>query len=340
MSYENNTGIPLYVTESNGKSFILEPKKHRVISPTAISVYVTYKAPAGTANLTPLAEAFSDVVFRSMCNEIRQCGEATLMYVVEDPVPILRGDAVILTELGLAFSNRPIEINRAPLVKSHGERATMTLGVVVVQSRDDPRMLSWVRYYTSMVEVTPIRSKFYDAGVYMVMMTGETVEGGRLLRFEFDDPLSPFRVFESEEDAREFRWMSDAVPELRTLKEQLENKIRQAEELITDRKANQEYDHRQRMNDLAFNKEEVLAYFRDMDLSLKYRADERKDTFEERSLARKDVYDERTTVRKDSSEVRKDQYDSRSILRKDGSDFMKSIPTYLAAGMTLLAMMK
>lgn len=340
MSYENNTGIPLYVTESNGKTFILEPKKHRVISPNAVSVYVTYKVPSGTANLMPLAEAFPDVVFRSMCNEIRQYGETTLMYVVDDPVPILRGDAVILSELGLAFSNRPIEINRTPLVKSHGDRTTMTLGVVVVQRREDPKSFNWVRYYTTMVEVTPIRSKYYEEGVYMVLMSGDVVEGGRLLRFEFDDPLSPFRVFESEEEARGFKWMADAVPELRTLKEQLEAKIREVDSVLIDRKADQEYNHRQRMNDLAFNKEEVVAYFRDMDLALKYGADERKDAIEERSLRRKDDYDERSTVRKDGSEARKDHYDRRSIIRKDGSDFMKSIPTYLAAGMALLAMMK
>lgn len=340
ISYENNTGIPLYVTENHGGSFILEPKKHRVISPHAVVVYVTYKVPVGTANLALLAESFSGVVFRNMCNELKAYGEATLMYVVEDPIPILRGDAVVLGELGLAFSNRPVGINRTPITKTHGDRTGITLGVVVVQRFDDPKHYTWVRYYTTMVKVDTVRSKYYEEGVYMVLMSGEVAEGGRMLHFKFDDPLSPFRVFESEDKAREFRWMAEAIPDLQAMRQQLAEKIRDVERELSDRKADLELEHRRRLNELAINKEEVMAQYRTLELNQKHKAEERKDSIEERSLTRKDTYDERSTVRKDRSEERKENYDQRSTVRKDGSDFLKAIPTYLAAGMALLAIMK
>ncbi|QVW28592.1 hypothetical protein pEaSNUABM8_00095 [Erwinia phage pEa_SNUABM_8] len=340
ISYANNTGIPLYVTENHGGSFILEPKRNRVVSPNAIEIYVTYKVPAGVANLAMMAESFSDVVFRNMANELRQYGETTLMYVVESPVPILRGDAVVLSDLGLAFSRDPIGINRTPVTKTHGDRTNITLGVVVVQRYDDPKNYTWVRYYTTMVKVDSVRSKYYDEGVYMVMMSGEIAEGGRLLHFKFDDPLSPFRVFESEDDARSFRWMAEAIPDLANMRQQLADKIRDVDRELVDRKAQQDLEHRQRMNDLAFNKEEVLAEYRVMELKQKQQSDERKDQLEEKSLTRKDTYDERSTSRKDQSEERKESYDRRATVRKDGSDFLKAIPTYLAAGMALLAIMK
>ncbi|ANZ48379.1 hypothetical protein BIZ78_gp196 [Erwinia phage vB_EamM_Caitlin] len=340
ISYSNNTGIPLYVTENHGGSFILEPKRNRVISPNAIEIFVTYKVPAGVANLTMLAESFSDVVYRNMCSELRQYGETTLMYVVDDPVPILRGEAVVLSDLGLAFSNQPIGINRTPIAKTHGDRTTLTLGVIIVQRYDDPKFYQWVRYYTTMVKAESVRSKYYEPGVYMVMMSGEIAEGGRLVHFGFDDPLSPFRIFETEEQAKTFRWMSDAIPDLSAMRQQLADKIKEVDRDLATQKAQLEQEHRQRMNDLAFNKEEVLAEFRTMELRQKQQADERKDVIEERSLARKDTFDERSTVRKDKSEERKDTYDQRSMVRKDGSDFLKAIPTYLAAGMALLAIMK
>lgn len=340
ISYANNTGIPLYVTESHGGSFILEPKRNRVISPNAIEIFVTYKVPAGVANLAMFAESFSDLVYRNMCNELRQYGETTLLYVVEDPVPILRGDAVVLSDLGLAFSRDPIGINRTPLAKTHGERTTLTLGVIIVQSYDDPKFYQWVRYYTTMVKAESIRSKYYEPGVYMVMMTGEIAEGGRLVHFAFDDPLSPFRVFEQEEDAKSFRWMTDAIPDLAAMRQQLADKLRDMDRDLAMQKAQQEQEHRQRMNDLAFNKEEVLAEYRALELRQKQQSEERKDVMEERSLTRKDTYEERSTTRKDNSEERKDTYDQRATLRKDGSDFLKAIPTYLAAGMALLAIMK
>lgn len=340
ISYANNTGIPLYVTENHGGSFILEPKRNRVISPNAVEVYVTYKVPPGVANLAMFAESFTDVVYRKMANELKQYGEATLLYVVEDPVPILRGDAVVLSDLGLAFSRDPVDINRTPVARTHGERTTLTLGVVVVQRYDDPAFYQWARYYSTMVKVDSVRSKYYEPGVYMVMMSGDIVEGGRLVHFKFDDPLSPFRVFEDENAAQTFRWMTDALPDLTAMRQQLADKIREADRDIAERKSQLELEHRQRMNDLAFNKEEVLAEFRTVELRQKQQSEERKDILEERSLTRKDTYDERSTARKDNAEERKDTYDQRATVRKDGSDFLKAIPTYLAAGMALLAIMK
>lgn len=328
-TYENNTGLPIFVTEAHGGHFILEPKNNRVISPNAVVVYVTYKVPAGTANLLGFAESYPPAVYRNMCAELRAFGETTLMYVVEDPVPIIRGDAVILEELGLAFSIRPIGIDKAPARANHGKPSAMTIGVVVVQRYDDSRDLRWVRYYTSMVEVVPVRSKFYDEGIYMVLMSGEIVEGGRLLAFNFDDPLSPFRAFETEDAARSFRWELDAIPDLRDIRMKMEQQIQNNEQSILERKGALELEHKRRLADLAIDKEETAAAYRDLEYQIKQRAEERKDQYEERS-----------TIRKDTSEDRKDHYDSRSSKRKDNTEILKVFPALLAAGIAIVAMVK
>lgn len=174
----------------------------------------------------------------------------------------------------------------------------------------------------------------------MVMMSGEIAEGGRLLHFKFDDPLSPFRVFETEDSARGFRWMEEAVPDLQQLRNQLAEKIKSVDRELIDRKAEQDLEHRQRMNELTLSKEEMALRYRELEMQQKLQAEELKTKQEERSLERKDTYDERSTVRKDRSEERKEAYDQRATVRKDGSDFLKAIPTYLAAGIALLAIMK
>ncbi|QOC54541.1 hypothetical protein pSALSNUABM04_081 [Salmonella phage pSal-SNUABM-04] len=336
-TYENNTGTPVYVTDSTGSYIIIEPKRN-VISPNAIVVYVTYSIPAGMANLIGIADTLPAAVYQNLCRELDRFGESTLMYIVEDPVPILRGEAIVLENLGLSFSVRPLELDKTP-VHRNGQATELTLGIVVVQRHDDTRVIKWVRYYNTMVQVVPIKAKFYEPGMYLVMMSGDIVEGSRLLHFDFDDPMSPMRGFETEEAARQFRWVTDAVPALSDLRNKLEAQIAANDLSYAQHKQQLDVEHRRKLNDMTIEREQQAALFRELEMKVKQRAEERKDSFDERSTLRKDHYDERSTVRKDQSDERKEHYENRSQTRKDASETLKAIPAILAAGVAIVAML-
>lgn len=308
ISYENNTGVPVHVTELSGGSFILAPSSHTA-SEFGIVVYVTYKAVGGQANLTGLREGFPAKQFSQMCREIQECGETTLMYVVSDISALMHGDLVVLKKLGMAFSTQPVRLDSNPIALPGGERSEFTLGVVVVQRYDDPKVYRWVRFYTTQVEVDPIRSKYYDEGIYMVIGGGKLVEGGRMLHFTFDDPLSPFRVFATEDESRSYRWM-DAIPDLRDIRSKLEANYQSKLQDLDDRKNQLDLEYRTQSNELAIEKERLSLQNKREENEIKQRA-----------------------------EVRKDQYEARSIHRKDGSEFLKAIPAFMAAGVAVIGML-
>ncbi|QVW56229.1 hypothetical protein pEaSNUABM6_00093 [Erwinia phage pEa_SNUABM_6] len=336
-TYENNTGTPVYVTDSTGSYIIIEPKRN-VISPNAIVIYVTYRVPAGMANLIGIADTLPAAVYQNLCRELDKFGESTLMYIVDDPVPILRGEAIVLENLGLSFSVRPLELDKTP-IRRNSQTTELTLGIVIVQHHDDTRSIKWVRYYNTLVQVVPIKAKFYEPGMYLVMMSGEIVEGSRLLHFDFEDPMSPMRAFETEEAARQFRWVADAVPALADLRNKLETQIAANDLSHAQHKQKLDVEHRRKLNELSLEREQTASLFRELEMRIKQQAEERKDSFDERSTVRKDHYDERSTVRKDQSEERKEHYENRSQTRKDASETLKAIPALLAAGVAIVAML-
>ncbi|EDE1670694.1 hypothetical protein BZX16_23690, partial [Salmonella enterica subsp. enterica serovar Enteritidis] len=62
ITFENNTGVPIYVTETSGGSFILTPSK----SPAdehGVVVYVTYQSFGNLANLNGFAEVLPEKQF-------------------------------------------------------------------------------------------------------------------------------------------------------------------------------------------------------------------------------------------------------------------------------------
>lgn len=339
-TYENNTGVPIYVTESTGAYTIVEPKRN-VISPNAFVIYITYKTPPGTVNLIGVSDIMPSAVYRTLCTELDRTGESTLMYVIDDPIPILRGEAVVLTKLGLTFSKSQLEIDRSTPKNGHAA-GQLTLGVVVVQAYGDDRPIRYARYYNAIVEVTPIKAKFHREGMYLIV-NGDIDNRGVMIHFEYDDPISPLRCFETEEEARNFDWKHDAIPCLNELKQKLAQQIADGELALTDRKAEMELEHKRRMNDITVEREESIAGFKNLENKMKARAEERKDLYDERGTVRKDSYDERGTVRKDTyderSSERKERYDDRSQSRKDASETLKVIPALITAGVAIIAML-
>ncbi|EBS4999785.1 TPA: hypothetical protein ACP0LB_000188 [Escherichia coli] len=307
ITYENNTGFPIYVTELSGGHFVLAPSS-TTAAEFGIVIYVTYTVFANGANLSGLRDAHSPKQYAQICKELTTNGETTLMYVVDDIGALMRGDLVVLKKLGMAFSTQPVKLDSEVIGKPGGDRKEFALGVVVVQKYEDPAPLKWLRFYTTMLEVEPIRSKYYDEGIYMVIGGAECVEGGKMIMYSFDDPMSPFRAFASEDEARRYRWL-DNIPELRDVRAKLEATYQAKLQDLDEKKNRQDLDYRTQLNNLALEKERISTLNTIQTNELKLRSD-----------------------------VRKDQYESRAYQRKDSSEFLKSIPAYLAAGVALVGM--
>lgn len=332
---ENNTGVPLYVTGPTGEFFIVNPRS-TVHEGNAVTLYVTYKVAPGTGNLSGLSDSLPMPAFQQLCKDVRESGEGTISYSLEDSSELLRGRAVKMQPTGHILSTSPVDLSTMSHSKLHSGSADIALGVIVVQKHGSKNELKWVRYFNTLIEVSPVRAKFYEEGVYMVMYDGEIVEGTPLLRFAFDDPLSPFRTFETEREARTFNWGRQAIPSLSELKDKLEKEIARTESSYQERKNSLELEHRAALNELNIEKERTASFYRDMEIKSKEDEARRKDDLERKSAERKDRYEERSAQRKDRSEDRKDWYDERSSARKDTSEAYKFIPALLAAGVSLM----
>lgn len=306
-TYENNTGVPVYITDATGGHIVVNPKPG-VIALDSIIVYVTYKAARGSGNLSGLLEGIPGKAYPSLVRDLQATGEATLMYVIDDVSSMMRGDLLVVKKLGLAFSTAPAKMDKTIIKTSMRNNNQFVVGVVVVQRHDDPRDYRWVRYYTKLVEVEPMRSKFYEEGIYMIITGGDDVEGG-MLKFEFDELMSPFKVFEQRDDAVAFIWKM-GVPEIREVKRQMEIQLADHQKAWEERKAAMELEHKGRLNELALDKESVVARYRDLEFEQKRKQDERKD-----------------------------HYESRSLVRKDGSETLKAIPAFFAAGVALVGLL-
>jgi len=307
-TYINNTGVPVYVTEPSGGHVVVNPEE-RSVSLQGIVVYVTYRVRYRGGNLTGLLDAVNAKLKPQLENDLKSRGECTLMYVVDDVTALLYGELLVVQKLGLAFSIAPVQLDNTPIKTSMRNNHALVLGVVVVQRHDDQRSLRWVRYYTTLVQVEPMRSKFYEPGVYMIIREAECVEGGKGIMFGFDDLISPFRVFEDEAAARAFEWRN-AIPEVAALKTELQQKIAVVQEEHDRRKNTLELEHKLRLQELAIDKEQTSAYWRERENQEKLRV-----------------------------EKRKDHYESRSFVRKDGSESLKAIPAFITAGVAVLGML-
>ncbi len=309
VTFENNTGVPIHVTETSGGSFILNASKNPA-DEHGVIVYVTYQSYGRCANLNGFAELMPGKQFSRFCDQLKEKGEVTLEYAVNDVGALLRGDLVVLKQLGFAFSTTPIRLDsKPPTMRPGGERTEFTLGVVVVQRYDEPDNYRWLRFYGTKMKIEPITSRYYDPGVYMIIGGGTRVEGSRMIHFEFDDITSPFRLFKDEASADAFRWQ-EAVPGLYEIKQRLEEQYKEKLESLDSAKDKLELEHKKQLQSMALEKERLTLAFKQQELEAKSRA-----------------------------EARKEFYEMRSYIRKDGSDLFKSVPAYLAAGVAFIGML-
>ncbi|MGL5397288.1 MAG: hypothetical protein ACRDBQ_18725 [Shewanella sp.] len=332
---ENNTGVPLYVTGPTGEFFSVSPR-NTVNEGHAVTIYVTYRVTPGMGSISGLSDTLPLPAYQQLCKDVKEYGEGTLAYTLDDPSELIRGRAVKMHATGHILSTTPVDLSTMVNAKPHCGSSDIGVGVIVVQKHGSKNELKWVRYFNTLIEVNPVRAKFYEEGIYMVLYNGEIVEGTPLLRFAFDDPLSPFRAFESERDARTFSWARQAIPSLAELKDKLEKEIAKTESSYQERKNALELEHRAALNELNIEKERTASFYRDMEMKTKEDEARRKEEMERRSAERKDWYEERSAERKDRSEDRKDWYEERSSGRKDKTEAYKFIPSLLAAGVSLL----
>jgi hypothetical protein len=288
---------------------VLIHPQNDVISMDSIVVYVTHRVRSGGGNLSGLLDDVPPKMASQMLEDFKRRGESTVMYTIGEINALLRGELLTVKKLGLAFSINPVGVDKTPVRISMRNKASLVLGVVVVQRHGDPRVIRWVRYYTTVIEVEPMRSRFFDEGVYLTISGGECAEEGSMLKFGFDELISPFRCFETREEAKAFRW-EDTIPDVRDVRKQLEAQLVDNQALFDARKQDMELEHKTRMNDLVIEKERVQAYYRDREFETKLIQDERKD-----------------------------HYESKSYVRKDGSETLKMIPAFLAAGLTVVGLL-
>lgn len=308
LTFVNNTSLPIYITDPTGAHVLIHPQND-VIAMDSIVVYVTHRVRSGGGNLSGLLDDVPPKMASQMIDDFKRRGECTLMYTIGEVDALLRGELLTVKKLGLAFSINPVGVDKTPVRTSMRNKASLVLGVVVVQRHGDPRVIRYVRYYTTVIEVEPMRSRFFDEGVYLTISGGECVEEGSMLKFGFDELISPFRCFETREEAKAFRW-EDTIPDIRDARKQLEVQLVENQGLFEERKQAMELEHKTRMNELAIEKERVQAYYRDREYEIKQLQDERKD-----------------------------HYESKSYVRKDGSETLKMIPAFLAAGLTVVGLL-
>lgn len=308
MTVINNTGLPIFMTDPTGSHVVIHPNRD-VISLDSIVVYVTHRVRNGGGNLSGLLDDVPPKIASMMVEDFKRRGECTVMYTIGEIDALLRGELLLVKKLGVGFSIKPVDVDKTPVRTSMRNKSSLVLGVVVVQKHGDPRIIRHVRYYTTVIAVEPMRSRFFEEGVYLTISGGECVEEGSMLRFGFDEAISPFRCFETREEARAFRW-EDTLPDIRDAKRQLETQLLENQNQMDERKQAMELEHKNRLNELAVEKERVAAYYRDRELEAKQKQEERKD-----------------------------HYESRSLVRKDGSETLKMIPAFLAAGLTVVGLL-
>ncbi len=310
MMYVNETALPVYVTEPGGGHFTVLPDSS--YAPTnRFTVFVTYRAGSRYAGFNGLSEnLLPPVEYRRVVNELKQIGESTLKYEVDvsDIAMLLRGDMLIIKQLSIAISLQPIKMGNEVLENQIARTQQFQLGVAIVQPYEDTRPKRWVRYYSAMIEVTPMQSMLYDPGLYLLVFGRNCVEE-RQIRFDFDDPLCPLRAFESKEEAMKWKWR-DSLSSVDVERNRLQGLVKEAETGLADRKSDMELEYKRKLADLNFEKESLAMYSRTQEQEIKARA-----------LARDDAYDERSTIRKSSS------------------DALKVFPTLLALGATILGLM-
>lgn len=285
MTYINRTSRPIVVTEPTGV--------HVTIMPDSLStplmqfeIHVTYIARRGTANLEGLGDGLlTPVQYKIAARQLHETGEVTLKYMLSDVNLLLRGSVLVLNKLALAFSLEPFRLEGG-LVQHNRIEPKDQLGVAIAVIQNDSAAPSrWIRFYSTMLEVSPTTSMLYDEGIYVFVHGGEGIEG-RMLRFEFDDPLSPFKCFSSEEEARRYRW-KDALPDIVQLRSKLQKLIEDGEAELTVRKNNLELENKRQLAEITMDKERLAQESRVQEALLKERSARRMDAYEERSVSRK-----------------------------------------------------
>jgi hypothetical protein len=308
--YVNETSVPIYVTEPGGGHYAILPDS-RYAPVNRIIVYVTYRAGRRYGSFSGLSEnLLPPAEYRKVVHELTDVGESTLKYVIDgtDIAQLLRGDMLIVKPISVALTLQPIKMGQGVLDNRMTYANEFRLGVVVVQPYEDMLPKRWVRYYSALVETTPIQSLMYEPGIYLFVMGGNCVEE-RQIRFDFDDPLCPLRAFERKDEAVKWKWRND-LKSIDELQEKLKLLIKETETGLTDKKLEMELDYKRKIADLNYDKEALAMQSRSQEYEIKARA-----------------------------AVRDDAYDERSTVRKSSADALKVFPSLLALGATIIGLM-
>lgn len=249
-------------------------------------VHVTYFARRGTANMEGLGDGLlNSTQYQMAARALFDTGEVTLKYVITDIATVMRGEVLVINKLVLAFSLEPIRLGSGLIQNNRIEpKDHLAVAVAVVQDSNS-KPLRWIRYYSTLIEIVPTTSLIYDEGVYLFVQGGESIED-RAVRFDLDDPMSPFRCFSDETEARKFRWR-EAQPEIPQLRAKLQKLIDDTEEGYTQRKYALELENKRQLAEIAMDKERLAHESRIQEAILKEKSARRQDEYEERSVARK-----------------------------------------------------
>lgn len=308
--YVNETSVPIYVTEPGGGHYAILPES-RYAPVNRFIVYVTYRSSRRCGAFSGLSEnLLPPAEYRKVVTELSNVGESTLKYVIDgaDVAQLLRGDMLIIKPISVALTLQPIKMGQEVLDNKMTYANEFRLGVVVVQPYEDLLPKRWVRYYSALVETTPIQSLMYEPGIYLFVMGGNCVEE-RQIRFDFDDPLCPLRAFERKDEAIKWKWRND-LRSVDELQDKLKLLIKEAESGLADKKLEMELDYKRKMADLNYDKEVLAMQSRTQEYEIKTRA-----------------------------AVRDDTYDERSTVRKSSADALKVFPSLLALGATIIGLM-
>lgn len=309
IGYINNSHFDIVVTEPNGSYYRVGSTSS--ISDNTFIVNVTYHSQDTRVDLSGLECLMEPKVYQNFVSEIKTIGFSTISYVIPNIDQLYHTDCLFIQQLGLCLSDRPLGLNAGDVFRENvlAKNANFSLSVALVTNNPELKQKHFVRFYTAMAEVMPMYSRFHKEGVYLIIQGGEDVENGRYLRYDFDEPISPVRVFESEETARRFR-VEDAFPELEDMKRKHEERVREEMRKIGELKADMELQHKEALNGIARDR-----------------------------AVMDNVYREQELVWKQRNEISKSYYESKSMERKDRSESLKAFPALLTAGLAVLGLL-
>lgn len=287
--YENRTDRTITIFTPNGDSVVIMPNVETVPK-MEFAIYVHYEA-RGNVNLAGLKGALSDADYEKLKDAIGSSGgRATLKYIVKDFTAFEHDEGIHLPHLGLALldgAHREYVYPKANIPMAvDGNRGRLNISVSIINLPIESSRPYYVRFLSSVVELHPVKSAVFEPGIYIIVDNGKTK---KTERFDITDTRSPFRVFKSRQLAEEFEWEDNSPEYIAMKRSQLALEMARLEEENTARKNEAELEHRRRLDDLTFKKEELGLMRREQESEIKLSTERQKLHYEERSYARKDT---------------------------------------------------